>query len=177
MAIDPRMTKSWYLIYCKPRQEGVAQDNLERQGFVVYLPRVRQHRRRQNKRIVVIEPLFPRYLFIHLDLHTDNWAPIRSTTGVSAVVRFGQEPVAVPPGLVAMLMGRDDESGIHTLHNTEYIPGMPLRIVEGPMFGYEGIFLSKTSNDRVIVLLDIMEKQVRVKLDRGQVEGGTGVSR
>ena len=29
---------AWYLIYTKPRQEIVALENLERQGFNVYLP-------------------------------------------------------------------------------------------------------------------------------------------
>ena len=59
--------KSWYLVYTKPRQEEVALTNLTRQGYGVYLPRLRQLRKRSGKQVPVVEPLFPRYLFIHLD--------------------------------------------------------------------------------------------------------------
>ena len=45
---------------------------------------------------MVSEPLFPNYVFIHLNDTTDNWKPIRSTVGVSGFVRFGTGlPVAI----------------------------------------------------------------------------------
>ncbi len=30
----------WLVVTCKPRQETIAQENLLRQGFTVYLPRI-----------------------------------------------------------------------------------------------------------------------------------------
>ena len=41
--------KRWYLVYSKPRQEELAKANLQRQGFVCYLPMARQPRRRMGK--------------------------------------------------------------------------------------------------------------------------------
>ena len=103
--------KSWYLVYTKPRQEALAQANLERQDYGVYLPKVRQMRRRRGKQEAVVEPLFPRYLFIHLDTQSDNWGPIRSTFGVASLVRFGSEPAQVPDELVAHLNLADYDLG------------------------------------------------------------------
>ncbi len=117
-----------------------------------------------------IEPLFLRYLFIHLDPVTDNWAPIRSTFGVTNVVRFGMEPTVVPPDLVAMLMARDDASGMQSLPPEEFRQGSRVRISEGPMMGYEAVFLAKTSRECVLVLLDIMGKQTRVNLKLTHLE-------
>ena len=41
--------RSWYLIFTKPRQENLARENLERQGFTTYLPLTQQSRRRNGK--------------------------------------------------------------------------------------------------------------------------------
>ena len=172
MASDAQRVKSWYLVYTKPRQEDVAMTNLARQGYGVYLPRVRQLRKRQGRRVPVVEPLFPRYLFIHLDTHTDNWGPIRSTLGVASLVRFGREPARVPDELVAFLQQKEGQHGLHAWAEPAYKTGDRVRVAEGAFQGYEGILLAKTSRERVIVLLDILGKQVRTLIASAQLENG-----
>ncbi len=166
-------TRNWYLVYCKPRQEDVARRNLEQQTFETYLPKVRQPRRRLNRRIMTIEPMFPRYLFVCLDRAHDNWGPIRSTLGVTSLVRFGQYPAPVPDDLITALKQREDEQGIQALPATDWTRGDALRIADGAMAGYEGVFLARSGRDRVVVLLDIMGKQARVRVDRDAVERAT----
>jgi transcriptional antiterminator RfaH len=162
--------KNWFLVYSKPRGEVQAQTNLERQGFPTYLPRIRQRRRRQGRPVTRIEPLFPRYLFVHLDTETDNWAPIRSTLGVSALVRFGGRPAVVPDDLVDMLRERDDDAGIQDLPAGDFRPGERVRIAEGPMMGYEGVLLARTSRERVLLLLEIVGRPTRVNVESGHLE-------
>jgi transcriptional antiterminator RfaH len=164
------VTKKWYLVYAKPRQEDVARSNLERQGFETYLPRIRQARKRLGRRVLLIEPMFPRYLFIRLDTDTDNWAPIRSTLGVSALVRFGPYPTPVPDDLIALLRAREDPQGIQQLPPPQFRRGETLHIADGVMSGYEAIFQARSGRDRVVVLLDIMGKQTRVELPESAVE-------
>lgn len=169
----PGAGKAWYLVYTKPRQEEVALTNLVRQGYGAYLPRVRQTRRRQGRRIEVVEPLFPRYLFIHLDAGTDNWGPIRSTVGVASLVRFGQEPARVPDALVGFLKEREGEAGLHDWAAPgEIITGDRVRVAEGVFEGYEGILLARSSRERVLVLLDVLGKQVRAQVSPTQLERG-----
>lgn len=162
--------KRWYLVYAKPRQERVAQTNLERQGYPVYLPLARQARRRHGRTLSTIAPLFPRYLFVHLDREIDNWAPIRSTLGVVSLVRFGQLPAPVPDELVQFLRGREDPEGLHVLTVDEYKSGARVRITAGGMAGYEGIFVAPSSRQRVVVLLDILGKQTRTVIEAGSIE-------
>lgn len=157
--------KNWYLIYSKPQKELVARENLERQGYEVYLPMARLRRRRMGKGVTRIEPLFPRYLFIHLDTKTDNWSPIRSTLGVNNIVKFGMYPSAVPEKLIELLDDRCDEEGIQDIAPDEYKEGEAIRVMEGPMTGLEGVFLTKTGSDRVMVLLDIVGKHTRVNME------------
>ena len=163
-------TKRWYLVYCKPRQETVAKRNLERQGFEIYLPVARQRRRKLGRPKMVIEPMFPRYLFIRLDSQHDDWGPIRSTLGVTALVRFGQFPTVVPDDLIHNLRRRDDEDGIQQLPDYAYRPGESLRIADGVMAGFEGIYLARSAKDRVLVLLQILGQQARVELAQDTIE-------
>jgi transcriptional antiterminator RfaH len=162
--------KSWYLVYAKPRQETVAQINLERQGYETYLPRVRQKCRRKGRRVAVVGPMFPRYLFIRLDRQTDNWGPIRSTLGVVSVVRFGHQPASVPTGLVSALRANDGPDGVQDVPEVEIQVGSRVRVTEGSLSGFEGIYLAKSGRDRVVVLLDIMGKTARTALDAGSIE-------
>lgn len=163
-------TKRWYLVYCKPRQERVAVENLERQGYETYLPRVRETRRRAGQRVKVIAPLFPRYLFIHLDEEFDNWGPIRSTLGVVSLVRFGQLPARVPDELLDLLRRREDAEGLQAIDPQPLKAGMRVRVASGSLAGYEGIFLAKSGRERVIVLLDILGKATRTQMDALDIE-------
>lgn len=157
--------KRWYLVYSKPRKEELAQVNLERQGYPTYLPRMRMARNRAGRRTIRIEPMFPRYLFIQLDSENDNWAPIRSTLGVINLVRFGMLPSPVPEELVASLRARDNASGIQDVPLHSFSEGQRVRIEEGPFTGYEGIFLARSGEQRVLILLDIVGKAARAQVN------------
>lgn len=162
--------KEWYLVYAKPRQEAVAQQNLERQGYQTYLPLVSHLRRRNGRRLNVVAPMFPRYLFIYLDDRSDNWAPIRSSRGVISLVRFGPSAAKVPDSLVAALRGREDERGVQVLPTEEYRPGSRVRITEGSFSGYQAVFLAKTGRDRVVLLLDILGQHTRATVNVDVIE-------
>lgn len=162
--------KHWYLIHSKPREEQVAKTNLERQGYTVYLPLCRTLRRRVGRRIHTVGPLFPRYLFIQLESGIDDWRPIRSTKGVATLVRFGMEPALVSRNLIEALMARADPTGVHILAGKEFKPGEQVRIREGVMHDYDAIFLAKSAHDRVILLLDIVGKQVRIEVEAAHIE-------
>jgi len=161
---------SWYLIYTKARQELVAQENLERQGFMTYLPRIERIKKGNGKRVSRIEAFFPRYLFISLNKLTDNWSSIRSTTGVANIVRFTQYPTVVPERLVSHLMLQENpDTGMHN-DMFGFVKGDKVRITNGALSGYEGIFKTTSGDERVIILLSVMGKMSDVKVDVDSLE-------
>jgi transcriptional antiterminator RfaH len=160
----------WYAVFTKPRKEGVARDNLERQGFTAYLPRIRQPRHRRGQWVEAIEPLFPRYLFVQLRLGVHDISPIRSTLGVTGLVRFGLEPALVPQGLVEALMVREDPSrGCHLPQRDLFQRGDRVTIVSGPFAGIEAIFEAPSGQGRVVLLLDLLGRANRVRLATDQI--------
>ena len=154
--------KSWYLIYSKSREEELAKIHLERQGYEVYLPLILGRKKRRGRTEKSIQPMFPRYLFICLSDQTDDWGPIRSTIGVSNLVKFGVNPAKVPEDLVIKLQKNEENRGFHNLPVIDLKTGDNLIISEGPFEGYEATLLSKNADDRVTVLLKIAEKHIKV---------------
>ena len=170
---EPRTTNHesrpfWYAVCCKPRQEAVAEENLVRQGFHVYLPRIRIRRRRRGQWIDSIEVLFPRYLFIRIDPLLQNLATVRSTRGAVGLVRFGGQPAVVPDEVIdALLQCQDPASGLHQENRTPFCAGDRIKLVDGPFAGMEAVFAEQDGEKRVIVLLELLGKtnQVRVARD------------
>ena len=156
--------KNWYLIHTKPKQEQIALENLQRQHYEVYLPMAEIQKRRQGRHQNVIEPMFPRYLFISLDKANDNWAPIRSTRGVQALVRFGGIPAKVSNDLVNKIRELEVHSESNDMAIPEFTKGVVVRILEGAFAGYEGVFEEHSSERRATILLLIADRYTRVQL-------------
>ena len=162
--------RNWYVIYSKPRQESEAEAQLQRQGYEVWLPRLERSRRHQGRWRDVVEPLFPRYLFAHLDLDNENVAPIRSTRGVTGFVRFGGYPVTVPDSVIEALRGcADPDSGLHRLVSQKLERGEPISVIEGPFEGLQGVFQMEKGADRAVVLLEILGRVSAVTLAKSSL--------
>lgn len=162
--------KSWHLIHTKPRQEELAKEHLERQNYSVYLPMAVVRRKRRGKSVRVVEAMFLRYLFIHLSNETDDWGPIRSTIGVSSLIRFGIEPAKIPQTLIDALIARENSEGIHELPVKDFEHGQEVVISEGPFEGYEALFATYEPKERVSLLLKIAGKTVKIQLKQDLIE-------
>jgi transcriptional antiterminator RfaH len=159
--------KHWYAIHTKPRQEALAAENLRRQEFEIYLPRIKQARRHHQRWRDQIEPLFPRYLFIRLDLGKDNIAPIRSTRGVAKLVSFSGLPATVPDPLIdALIQSADPETELHHPEEALFEAGTTVTIVNGPLEGLEAILKARDGEARAIILLELLGKTQQLTIDK-----------
>ena len=163
--------EAWYVIHTKPRQEMRAEAHLQRQGFQCYLPCLKQQSRRDDQRVDVIKPFFPRYLFIRLDLsYQQNVYTIRSTRGVIGLVRFGERLPAVPECFIEGLMRvADPHSGLIVVAEKGLDKGEHVVIEEGALAGMKGIFQSTTGDQRVIVLLEMLGRQNAITVPRSAI--------
>jgi len=155
----------WYVVHTKPKQETRALTNLERQGFMCFLPTIPKKRVKGKSLELVKEPLFSRYLFIELDTTRSgkSWAPIRSTLGVSKLVTFGSEPARVHPNLIKLL--REQESTLSQTPTSQYQPGELVRIKEGAFKGIEAVYQMDDGEMRAMVLIELLQKPTRLEVD------------
>ncbi|MBM3503063.1 MAG: transcriptional activator RfaH [Alphaproteobacteria bacterium] len=160
---------AWFCAYTQPNRERWARSNLWELGLEVYLPEYRKTRRHARETTIVARPLFPRYLFVRADLEHIPLRRIRSTNGVVDLVSMGPHPSVVSPRIIAELQERQDSDGYIPLGGGEFTTGDAVRIVTTSLCDQIGIFQCATDNDRVIVLLQFLGRNVRVGLDRADI--------
>jgi len=149
---------NWYVVATKTREEEAARVNLERQGYVVFLPKLSLKKRRKGHWQVVTESLFPGYLFVALELGEDDPAPIRSTVGCIGLVRFAHAYTPVPGELIESLQTIESETNDV---EAPFKPGDKVRFVSGPFAGIEAVFEMARGGDRAQVLIEMLGKVQR----------------
>jgi transcriptional antiterminator RfaH len=158
--------QSWYVVQTQPNAENKACAHLARQGFATYLPRYLKRRRHARRVETVAAPLFPRYLFVLIDMTKQRWRSIYSTIGVSRLICAGDTPTPVADEVVAMLKQREDAAGFVKLERPPpFHVGEIIRIVYGAFTDCLGLYDSMSDRDRVAVLLDLLGRKVRVLVD------------
>jgi transcriptional antiterminator RfaH len=147
----------WYAVQTKPRQETVAEQNLQRQDFVTYLPQISLRKRKRNSWVDAVEPLFPRYLFIQVDPDKDSLAPVRSTLGVAGLVRFGQLLRPVPDTVIDYIKQLEDPQTEQRQAETwPHQPGDTLEVLEGPFASLTGIYQMPLGENRALLLIELL---------------------
>ncbi len=157
--------KRWYVAYTHAGAEPVAEGNLRRQGFTTYLPRCLKERRHARRLERIAVPLFPRYLFVEIDLDTQRWRAINSTYGVSYLVGTGARPSPVPEGVVEEIRARENADRLIELPaKPPFEPGETVQIVGGALAEQVGKFLCMDERRRVTLLLEMLGRALRVTL-------------
>jgi len=160
----------WYAVRCKSRQEHIAKENLLRQGFCVYFPKIELTQRQRGKWSPVVAALFPGYLFIHVDPQRQSMTAVRSTRGAIDLMRFGGQPAVVPDDVIETVRRQEDPaSGLYRENRALFRQGESVKFVDGPLIGLEGIFNRQDGDERVVILLELLGKFHRVKANRDWV--------
>ena len=148
--------KHWYLVKTKSKQEDIAILNLENQNFHVYCP----YALIRNKN----EVLFPGYIFIQLDKDTQNWSPIRSTKGVLYFVRFGLSYAKIPDNIIEFIKTNQLNTAEKLKNINKFKSGDKVQITDGVFKNCIAIFKSYKSDERVILLMNILGQQQKLTM-------------
>ena len=155
----------WYAVQTHLRAEEKALFNLRRQGFESYLPLYLKRRLHARRVDWVPAPFFPGYLFVGMYVDKSRWRAIRSTFGVSRLICNGDAPTPVPEGIVEEIKSREDDGGLIILATEgSFRKGQEIQIAGGPLDTLSGIFECIDAKERVIILLELMGRQIRARL-------------
>lgn len=158
----------WYLAQLKPNGLGLALRNLARQKVTVFAPTETRTLRRAGQFITKEAPVFPGYVFVQIDPMTCSLRAINGTRGISRLVALGAEPCTVPRDVMAALFVRFSEENA-PCPAPLFQPGDQIDIREGPFADLVAQIEVTEPNDRVIVLMDIMGRTSRVRLETTQI--------
>ena len=158
---------NWYAVYTRPNHEKRAIQQLESRGIEGYLPVYRAaHKWKNGCRVTLQLPLFPNYLFVHID-HRD-WVRVVEIPSVHAIVGTRRELLPVPQLEIETL-----RAGLHQCQAQPhpYLKvGARARIKSGPLAGLEGVVSRAKDSLRVVITIDSIMRSMAVEVDAHDLE-------
>jgi transcription antitermination factor NusG len=159
---------NWYVFYTRPRSEKVVCNELVKRHYCVFLPLVKTLRRwknRQNK--MVSKVLFPGYIFVKTS--ASEIFNIEQIPNVVYCVRFSQRPAIVPEKDIRCIeqmltLGQD----VFTDH--DFTEGEHVRVIQGPLAGYEGILIRHRGKYRFCVQLKDIKQCACIDIHSSMLE-------
>jgi transcription antitermination factor NusG len=151
--------EKWYVAHSKPRSEELLWKQFCMRNLETYYPCIKVQT--VNPRARQVQPYFPSYLFVRVDLDligrsTLNWLP-----GGAGLVSFGDEPAFVPDNLVYAI--KKQVENLNVISETSATPlckGDNVVIHDGAFAGYEGVFdIQLSGTDRVRILLSLVNNR------------------
>ena len=156
------MAPKWYVIRTEPRAEFLAAGELERDGFEVFSPRIKQFQPRIGRPDT---PLFPGYLFLRCDTEGERLPSFRRTHRITGWVGFGGDVPWLPDHLIAELKQRVKEMNGEDGLWQRYRPGEMVRVTGNNLDSLaEVVEEAKSPQARARVLMQFMGRLVQVQV-------------
>lgn len=152
------MARNWYVLRTEPRAEHMASAELDRAGFEVFSPRVKNPSLHGGH---VEVPLFPGYLFLRCDFAEDAPTFKQVAPHVSGWVNFDGVVPPLPEEFIDALRQRlaniDDKGGLWR----RFRRGEKVRVVAGNVQEFAEVLEEpKSPQARVRVLMEFMGRLV-----------------
>ncbi len=157
-------------MYVRSRHDFSVQKLLTQYTIENYLPAVVRLQRWSDRKKPVTFPLFPGYLFVHIENCKDVFLTVLKLPGVVKFLSLRQGPPSpVPDSQIEALkkiVGYGKQ--LEPYHYLEQ--GQRVRIKWGPLAGVEGILTEKRGQHMLVLAIDILQQGASVRIDAIDVE-------
>jgi len=157
----------WYVLFVRSNQEKRVALHLKERDIEHFLPVCESVRQRSDRKVKLLCPLFPGYVFVHMPFASRLQALM-----IPNVIDFVGTKAA--PSLVSdeeiEWMMRGTESGKAQPHPYYLKAGSRVRVAAGPMAGLEGQLIRMQNSIRVLICLDSISRAFVVELDSHMLE-------
>lgn len=162
---------NWFVAHTQPLKEPIAQQHLLEQGFEVYLPRFKKIRKHARKVEEVLLPLFPRYIFVGMDMEVARWRSVNGTRGISYLLTNNDYPAAMPNYVIQNLKSQETSDSIVPVSTLlTFTKGDKVRILDGVFKDQIATVENLDANQRIRLLLSFMGREARFALPDYAVE-------
>ncbi len=159
--------RRWYAVYTVPQNEKSAVRHLDLRSVESFLPTYETVRVWKNRqRVKTILPLFPSYLFVHID--SAERVKVLQTPGVLQIIGNGRNLIPLEDTEVEFL--RSGFHGRKAEPYSELVVGERVRIKAGMMQGLEGTLVRKPSSLRFVLTLSLINQHAAVEVDADTLE-------
>ena len=163
-------SREWYALRVRSRHEFVTYSELRRKGLEAYLPTIKKWSQWKDRKKLVEFPLFSGYLFVNIDLNSQEYFKTLKTKGaVNIIALEGGRPAPVPQDEInslKILVESGEELDIYQ-HIKE---GTKVVVTKGLLKGARGILTKKETHYVFSVDVVLLGKSVGVKVFADDVE-------
>jgi transcription antitermination factor NusG len=157
----------WYAVYTRANHERRVAGQLRERGVENFLPQYESVRKWKDRRVRLLMPLFPGYVFVHLALQ--DRLLVLEVPGVAWLVSFAGRPVAVPEEEFARIRGFLNQ-GLCAKPHPYLKAGRRVRVRSGPLEGMEGIVVRRKNGSRLVISLELIERAMAVDVEESSLE-------
>ncbi|MFC4872862.1 UpxY family transcription antiterminator [Negadavirga shengliensis] len=159
---------NWFVMYTAPRAEKKVAQRLVEKGTEVYLPLIEEVRQWSDRKKKVKRPLFNGYIFVRTSRER-LWEALQ-VSGAVKFVNFSGEHAVVQQSEIDTIK-RIIETGVAVEVETENIEkGENVRILGGPLQGFEGECVQKSNQDYFIIRIPSINQSMLVNVPRKFLE-------
>lgn len=160
--------RKWHIFYLRPRAENLVHRMLTNLNYEVFWPVIQSVRTWKNRQKRMIRlSLFPNYLFVYSCAH--ELYAIKCLPHVVACVSCGGEPSSVSEKEIEGIR-RVLGLGRAVSVESRFSKGELVRIVSGPLEGYEGILVKQYSHTRFGIQLKAINHTLLVDINRSELK-------
>jgi len=141
----------WYVLYTKPRSEKKVTDRLTDTGYEVYCPLIRTMRQWSDRKKKVSVPMFPSYIFIHIDVKRRQ-EPLQDS-GVMNYVYWVGKPAVIRDKEIEAIKEIENKGSDIVVQGSGFERGQFIEIPDGPFKGLNGT-VDKVDNRKVLVYIE-----------------------
>lgn len=164
------MLEKWYVVHTKPRSEEKVCSQLKGKGLEIFAPKMKVTNERRAARAAVVEPVFPGYVFVRVELNPNSWYGLRWTPGVRRILGVNGAPSPVPDEVIEILKERMEKRGF-IKPKARFHRGDKVRVKDGLFWGLVGVIEeARSGRERVKVLMDILHRSTRVEIHAAELE-------
>ena len=162
------MNSQWYALYTRGRHEKFIDGELCRRKIDCFAPTRKIKRRWSDRTVVVEEPLFKSYVFVHTDL--EHISDVLRTKGAVKFVSSQGRPITVDERVIASLKTLVSQE--LALDPFPYLAvGDKITVTGGIFKGIEGYVLRKDqSKCRLVISIAAIMASISVEIDSCLVE-------
>lgn len=159
--------RSWYAVYTSPQHEKSALKHLALREVESFLPTyvtLRNWKNRQRMKLTL--PLFPAYLFVHINFK--ERVKVLQSPGVLHIVGTRKESVPIAESYVEFLRSGTCRDRIEPYR--DLVVGEKVRIKSGVMEGLQGTLIRKNNSLRFVLTLELINQHAAIQVDAEDLE-------
>jgi transcription termination/antitermination protein NusG len=165
----------WYAVSTRSRQEKVAANTLQALGISHFLPLQLQKRQWSDRVQTIHTPLFPGYLFVHIDPWSCSKLDVLKVPGIARFIGDHTGPLPIDNSEIDSIRSVAS-CGMEMSPHPYLKQGDRVRVVRGALAGVEGILTSVSSGIRMVISIEVIHRSLAITVSQGDVEPITAES-